>query len=131
MQALGAIADTLAEITLVAGAMVGVVRNTVRDLIAEVVGAAVSKAVQALLVVTIPKIVAEVGLMVAECSAKILSLLKKLLAAIEKITGGIKIAKSLLDRIGASLTKASHNVTILDSYRIEVTGTATSGSDGL
>jgi hypothetical protein len=129
VQALGGIADVLAEMTVIAGAVVGVVRNTVRDIIAEVVGAAISKAVQALAVVTIPKVVAEVGLLVAECSARITRLLTKLVRAISEIAGRIPIVAAYLEKIVKSLSEAGAKATVLGAYRIEAAGTATSRSD--
>jgi hypothetical protein len=47
VQALGAIADVMSKATTIVGAMVGVIRNTIRDIVAEVVGACMSKALQA------------------------------------------------------------------------------------
>ncbi len=119
VQALGEITETMAEMTLIAGALVGVVRNTVRDLIAEVVGAAVSKAVQALLVVTIPKIVAEVALMVAEYSSRILGVLKRLIAAIGKLTSKIGLLDGLLAQINRSLDEGINGALILGGHRFD------------
>jgi hypothetical protein len=130
VQSLGEIADLMAKATAVAGALVGAVRNTVRDLIAEVVGAAISKALQAVAVVTIPKVVAEVGLLVAECSAKITALLNRLLKAVGRIAGEINRAKPILEWLNDSLKTASHNVTISDAYRLEAVG-GLNRSDGL
>jgi hypothetical protein len=131
IQALGTISEVLAEMTLVAGAMVGVVRNTVRDMIAEVVGAAISKAVQVVLVVTIPKVVAEVALMVAEYSAKILALLRKLLAAVAKLTGKIPPLTRLIERISSSLGAAERGASRLGAFRAQAAEEAASSSDGL
>lgn len=117
VQALGAISEGIAKMTLIAGAMVGVIRNTVRDIIAEVVGAAISKAVQALLVVTIPKVLAEVALLVAECSTKIFNLLKKLVSAIQKLTGDIGVLSGLLDRIAKSLKSGTEGALMNGAYR--------------
>jgi hypothetical protein len=128
VRALGEISDVLAEMTLVAGAMVGVVRNLVRDLIAEVVGAAISKALQALLVVTIPKILAEVALMVAEYSAKILGLLKRLVAVVGKLTGHLGKATVVLEGIGRSLSEARSGALMLGAYRAQAAGEAINGS---
>jgi hypothetical protein len=126
VQALGVAAERLAKLTLVAGAIVGVVRNTIRDLIADVVGAAISKALQAVAVVTIPKVVLEVGLLVGECSAKILKLLDRLVAAIRNLSSHLDGLSRLLDRIA----KANHNVTILSGYRLEAAGAGLTRSEG-
>lgn len=122
VRALSAISEGLAKMTLIAGAMVGVVRNTVRDLIAEVVGAAVSKAVQAVLVVTIPKVVAEVGLLVAECTTKIMNLLKRLVAAVSRLTGDIHAMSGLLERISHSLEEGTDTALIMGAYRAQAGG---------
>lgn len=105
MEAVGRMAGILSEITMLAGSMIGVVRNTVRDLIAEVVGAAVSKALWALTVVAIPKIAAEISIMVSKYAAKIASLLKRLAAAIKELAGKTKVGVDLLEQIGRFLAK--------------------------
>lgn len=122
IQSLGAISEGVAKMTLIAGAMIGVVRNTVRDIIAEVVGAAVSKAVQALLVVTIPKVIAEVGLLVAECSTKIMNMLKRLVAAVSRLTGDIKILSGLLERIAKSLQDGTSGALMNGGFRAQAAG---------
>jgi hypothetical protein len=122
IQALAGIGEGVAKMTLIAGAMIGVVRNTVRDIIAEVVGAAVSKAVQALLVVTIPKVVAEVGLLVAECSTKIMNVLKRLVSSVSKLTGEIGVLSGLLQKISKSLQDGVHTSLIMGAYRAEAAG---------
>ena len=101
--ALGEVADAMAQATLVAGSIVGVFRNTVRDLIAELVGAAISKAVQALLVVTIPKILAEVALMVAEWTGRIVRVLRQLTDAINALGSKFPALASLCTRISKSM----------------------------
>jgi hypothetical protein len=131
VRALGGIGDVLAEITIIAGAMVGVVRNTVRDVIAELVGAAVSKALQALAVVTIPKVIAEVAMMVTECSTKITNLLTGLVRTIGRVADRIPIVAAYLEKIAKSLSEAGANATVLGAYRIEAAGTATSPSSGV
>lgn len=130
VQALGVIADTVAEMTIVAGAMVGAVRNLVRDLVAEVVGAAISKAVQAVLVVTIPKIIADVSVMVAEYATKILLLLKRLVAAVGELTSRVTVVQPLLDLIGGSLSRATDGTLLLGAYRAQAAGVVQDGSGG-
>jgi hypothetical protein len=122
IQSLGAVSEGMAKMTLIAGAMVGVVRNTVRDIIAEVVGAAVSKAVQALLVVTIPKVIAEVAILVAECSTKIMNLLKRLVASVSKLTGDISVLSGLLERISKSLQDGTTGALVNGAYRAQAGG---------
>ncbi|HEX8343636.1 MAG TPA: hypothetical protein VF657_02665, partial [Actinoplanes sp.] len=122
VRSLGAVSEGVAKLTLIAGAMVGVIRNTVRDLIAEVVGAAVSKAVQSLLVVTIPKVIAEIGILVAECSTKIMNLLKRLVDSVSRLTGDITMLGGLLERIAKSLQEGTHGALINGGYRAQAGG---------
>jgi hypothetical protein len=75
----------MSKATTIVGATVGVMRNTLRDIIAEVVGACISKAIQAVTVVLIPKVAAKVAILVSKTSANILGLLKRLFAAIKQM----------------------------------------------
>jgi len=110
---------------MVAGAMIGVVRNTVRDLIAEVVGAAVSKALWALAVVTIPKIAAEISIMVAKYSAMIAGLLKRLSLAIKELAGRTKHGTDLLESIGAFFARQGDDLYLgSDSLKTARSGAA-------
>ena len=123
MEAAGKLVGILSEITMVAGAMIGVVRNTVRDLIAEVVGAAISKALWALAVVTIPKIAAEIAIMVGKYSAMIASLLKRLSLAIKELAGKTKYGTDLLERIGAFFARQGDDLYLgADSLQTARTG---------
>lgn len=122
LQSLGAIGEGVAKLTLIAGAMVGVVRNTIRDVVAEVVGAAVSKAVQAVLVVTLPKVIAEIGVLVAECSTRIMNLLKRLVDSVSRLTGDIRVLSGLLDRISASLQDGTRGALLNGAYRGQAGG---------
>lgn len=119
---------------MLAGSIVGLFRNTVRDLIAEVVGAAVSKALQAILVVTIPKIVADVAVMVAEYAAKITKVLKRLTAAIhelgEKLPALAQVCEKVKGIMDEAIDEAAHGATIGNAYRLEAAGTRMTGDDG-
>lgn len=115
VQALGKIADGMSKATTIVGAMVGVMRNTLRDIVAEVVGACISKAIQAVTVVLIPKVVAEVAILVSKTSAKILNLLKRLFAAIKEMGLVTRQMGHLLEEIG----QANRNVTRLEAFRLE------------
>ncbi|GAB1688681.1 hypothetical protein [Krasilnikovia sp. M28-CT-15] len=126
LQALGKIADGMSKATTIVGAMVGVVRNTLRDIIAEVVGACISKAIQAATVVLIPKVAAEVAVLVAKTSAKILTVLKRLFAAIKEMGVATNKMGSLIEEIG----KANRNVLRLEAFRLEAAGTARPGWKG-
>jgi hypothetical protein len=123
VRALGGSCEFMAKITMVAGAVVGVVRNTIRDIVAEVIGACISKAVQALLVVTIPKIVAEVAVLVAECTAKISRLISKLTAAIGKLTKDLGALGELVGKLAKTFDSAfrgsARGATTLAGYRTE------------
>ncbi|MEV4351148.1 hypothetical protein AB0J83_42365 [Actinoplanes sp. NPDC049596] len=105
LEAAGKLAGILSEITMLAGAMVGVVRNTVRDLIAEVVGAAISKALWALTVVAIPKVAAEISIMVTKYATKIAGLLKRLSAAVKELAGKAGHGTELLESISRYFAK--------------------------
>ncbi|GAB2568683.1 hypothetical protein Aab01nite_44540 [Paractinoplanes abujensis] len=120
IQAMGQVADFMGRTSTIVGAMVGVVRNTIRDIVSEVIGACISKAIQALTVVLIPKVAAEVAILVAECSTKVLNLLKQLFAAIKKLGVFTKQMDGILQQIGQS----SRNVLRLEAFRIEAIGTA-------
>lgn len=120
--ALGEVAGAMAEATLIAGSIVGVVRNTVRDLIAEVVGAAVSKALQALLVVTIPKIVAEVALMVAEYTGRIVKVLHRLNEAIQALGGKLPalawVCKRVTKMMDETISETTYGSVFLNSAKL-------------
>jgi hypothetical protein len=126
IQAMGKIADGMSKATTIVGAMVGIVRNTLRDIIAEVIGACISKAIQAVTVVLIPKVVAEVAILVSKTSAKILSVLKRLFAAIKEMGLFTKQMSGLLEQIG----QANRNVLRLEAFRIEAAATGGSGWSG-
>jgi len=115
VQALGKIAGGMSTATTIVGAMVGVMRNTLRDIIAEVVGACISKAIQAVTVVLIPKVVAEVAILVGKTSAKILNLLKRLFAAIKRMGVLTKQMGHIIEEIG----QANRNVLRLEAFRLE------------
>jgi uncharacterized protein YukE len=115
VQALGKIADGMSKATTIVGAMVGVMRNTIRDIVAEVVGACISKAIQAATVVLIPKVVAEVAILVGKTSAKILNLLKQLFAAIKQMGVLTKQMGAIVEEIG----QANRNVLRLEAFRLE------------
>ncbi|OJF11462.1 hypothetical protein [Couchioplanes caeruleus] len=127
VQAMGKIADGMSKATTILGALVGVARNTIRDIVAEVIGACISKAIQAVTVVLIPKVAAEIAILVAKTSTKILGLLKQLFASIKKVGLFTKQMQGLLEQIG----QANRNVLRLEAFRIEAAGTAGSGWSGV
>jgi hypothetical protein len=126
IRAMGKIADGMSKATTIVGAMVGVVRNTIRDIVAEVVGACISKAIQAVTVVLIPKVVAEVAILVSKTSAKILNVLKRLFAAIKEMGAFTQQMGDLLAKVG----QANRDVTRLTAFRLEAADTAGSGMAG-
>ena len=132
--ALGEIADAMAEATLVAGSIVGVFRNTVRDLIAELVGAAISKAVQALLVVTIPKILAEVALMVAEWMGKIVQVLRRLTDTINalgrKFPALAELCTKLSKSMDSSISEMAYGSVFLNSAKVHAADSYVADSEG-
>ncbi len=126
IQAMGKIADGMSKVTTIVGAVVGVARNTIRDIVAEVVGACISKAIQAATVVLIPKAIAEIAVLVGKTSAKILNLLKQLFATIQKAGAFTKQLQGLMDQVG----QANRNVLRLEAFRTEAAGTAGHGWRG-
>ncbi|MBB2940632.1 uncharacterized protein YukE [Actinoplanes lutulentus] len=126
IQAMGKLADGMGRATTALGATVGIARNTVRDIVAEVVGACISKAVQAVSVVLIPKVVAEISILVSAASLKIFTVVKQLFAAIKNTGLLVRQMQALMSRIGQS----SRNVLRLEAHRIEAVGTAGEGWRG-
>jgi hypothetical protein len=126
VRALGAVADAMSKATTIVGGMVGVIRNTIRDIVAEVVGACISKALQALTVVLIPKVAAEIAILVGKASSKILSLLRRLLEAIKQLAGFTRQLDGILAQIG----QASRDTVRLEAFRLQAVGEATPGLSG-
>jgi hypothetical protein len=126
IQAMGKIADVLSKVTMITGALVGIVRNTVRDIVAEVIGACISKAIQAATVVLIPKVIAEVAILVGETTSKIFNLLKRLFSAIKQMGVLVKRCDAILEEIG----QANRNVLRLEAFRLEAAGSARPGLSG-
>lgn len=121
VQALGMAADAIGGATAIIGGLVGACRNTIRDIVADVVGACISKAVQAFTVVLIPKVLSEIGFLVGTTTNKILNLLNRLL---KKLTEVGKLMRKL-DEVFAVTQKVqrrSDNTLILMAYREEATG---------
>ncbi len=110
----GVAAEGIGTATSVAGIVVAVVRATVRDLIAEAVGAIISKALQALTVVMIPKVVVEIGMLVTKWSLRIIAKIKELISAIGRITHATSKLKLVFD----ALDKAALNVARAHSGRL-------------
>ena len=126
IQAMGKIAEVLSRITTITGALVGVVRNTIRDIVADVIGACISKAIQAITVVLIPKVAAEVAILVGKTTSKILSLLQRLFGAVKRMGVLTKQCDTILEEIG----QANRNVLRLEAFRLEAAGTSRPGWDG-
>ena len=115
VQALGMAADAIGGATAIIGGLVGACRNTIRDIVADVVGACISKAVQAFTVVLIPKVLSEIGFLVGTTTNKILNLLRQLFEAIKRIGVLVKQCDSILAQIG----QASRNTLRLEAFRIQ------------
>ncbi|MBE1488103.1 hypothetical protein [Plantactinospora soyae] len=126
VQALGAVADAMSKATTIVGAMVGIIRNTIRDIVAEVVGACISKALQALTVVLIPKVAAEIAILVGKTSSKILNLLKRLFEAIKRMGVLTRQCDAILAQIG----QASRNTLRLEAFRLQSVGESTRSWSG-
>jgi hypothetical protein len=126
VQAMGKLADGMGRATTVLGATVGVARNTVRDIVAEVVGACISKAVQAVSVVLIPKVVGEIAALVSTASLKIFTAVRELIKKIRTISTVVGEMQTMMNKIG----RAGRNVVRLDAHRVEAVGTAGQGWRG-
>lgn len=127
VQALGAVADFMSKATTIVGAMVGVIRNTVRDIVADVVGACISKAIQAATVVLIPKVAAEIAILVGKASSQILDVLRRLFSAIDQIGSLTK----QVDGILAQISQAHRHTLRLEAFRLQAVGVAGPGWRGV
>jgi hypothetical protein len=92
-----------------------------------VVGACISKAIQAVTVVLIPKVVAEGAILVGKTSAKILNLLKRLFAAIKEMGVLTRQMSHMIEEIG----QANRNVLRLEAFRSEALDVHGTGWEGL
>ncbi|GGN97059.1 hypothetical protein GCM10010112_88880 [Actinoplanes lobatus] len=126
VQATGAIADALSKATTALGAVVGIARNTIRDIIAQVVGAIISKLLQAATAVLLPKALMEVAVLVSQTSIKILTVMKELVLKIKEIGSGIEKLSRMIEK----LTSAKLDVTRLMTHRVEAAGVAREGWTG-
>jgi hypothetical protein len=98
IRATGVAASGVGAAVTLGGVVVATVRCTVRDLVAEAVGNIVSKALQALFVVTIPKVVAEIVALVAKWSMRIASFLRKLVQVMTRLAELCKRLKPVFDK---------------------------------
>jgi hypothetical protein len=133
IQAMGAIADGLGRSTTTLGAVVGIARNTIRDIIAQVVGAILSKLLQATTAVLLPKALVDVAILVASTSRRILKVITELLAKIAEIGRGVTKLRVLMERLGnrvMTTSKATNNVSILLGFRVEAAALARQGLSG-
>jgi hypothetical protein len=85
LMATGVAAAGVGSAVTMGGVVVATVRATVRDLIAEALGNIISKALQALTVVLIPKVVPEIIALVAKWSVRVASWLRKLVRVISRL----------------------------------------------
>ena len=123
LQAMGKIADGLSKATTLLGAIVGVARNTIRDIIAQVVGALISKALQVTSGVLAPKALTEITVLVFDASTKILNVLKGLFAQISRIGQLTGRLRGIMTQIGQS----NANVLRLVAHRAEAADIAQRG----
>lgn len=99
VRATGVAAAGVGSAVSLAGVVVATVRCTVRDLVAEAIGNIVSKALQALFVVTIPKVAAEIIALVAKWSLRIAGWLRKLVQVMAKLADLCKRLKPVFDKV--------------------------------
>ncbi|MDI6100956.1 hypothetical protein QLQ12_20285 [Actinoplanes sp. NEAU-A12] len=123
IQAMGKVADGMSKAATVLGAIVGVARNTIRDIIAQVVGAMISKALQAATGVLAPKAIAEITLLAFDASTRILTVLKGLFAQINEIS----LLTGKLQGFLAEIGQANANVLRLVAHRAEAADIAKQG----
>jgi hypothetical protein len=95
------------------GALVGVVRNTIRDILAQFAGSLISIGLQAATGVLIPSALVKVANLAFDTSRKILGLLKSLFTKISEAGKAVSMMKFLLTRIG----RANEDVLRLVSHR--------------
>lgn len=113
LQSMGKIADSLSLLTYGLGVFVGVVRNTIRDIIAQFAGSLISIGLQATTGVLIPSALVRVANLAFDTSRKILGLLENLFAKIREAGKAVSTMKFLLTQIG----KANKDVLRLVAHR--------------
>ncbi|CCH32514.1 hypothetical protein ABZ816_23745 [Actinosynnema sp. NPDC047251] len=96
-------ADGLGSATELAGLVVAVVRETVRDLIADLVGRLVVWAVEALTVVGLPVVAVQAATAAAKWGARIAQLVKNLVRTLQKLVPLLRRLKDLFAKIGRKL----------------------------
>ncbi|MEU4162443.1 hypothetical protein [Actinoplanes sp. NPDC026670] len=121
LQAIGKIADSMSLLTYGLGALVGVVRNTIRDILAQFAGSLISIGLQATTGVLIPSALVKVANLAFDTSRKILGLLKNLFTKISEAGKAVSMMKFLLGRIGQAnkdvLRLVSHRSAAAESMR--------------
>jgi len=116
IKATGVAASGVGAAVSLGGVVVATVRCTVRDLVAEAIGNIVSKALQALFVVTIPKVVGEIIALVAKWSLRIAGWLRKLVQVMTKLAELCRRLKPVFDKVDdanrAMMTRFGGTVTV-------------------
>ncbi|GGN17727.1 hypothetical protein FHR83_004184 [Actinoplanes campanulatus] len=126
VQAMGKVADGMGRVTTLLGAVVGVARNTIRDIVAQVVGAILSKALQVATGLLMPKALAEIALLVANTSTKILGVLKQLFLKIKEIGRFVQRMQEWI----MVISKSNNDVLRLVAHRAEATELVRQGWTG-
>ncbi|MEH0934217.1 hypothetical protein [Micromonospora psammae] len=86
MSGLGAVSTAMAVATQAAGSLVAFTRDIVRDLIADLVARVVVWAVEAIFVVTIPVIAAQIAAAVVKWAARILTYVTALVTSLTNLS---------------------------------------------
>lgn len=100
MQSLALMAAVGEKGVAILAGVIAAVRNTIRDIIADVIGAIVSKAIQAATVILAPKALAEIALLIARITNKILNVLERLIRTVRRLLGLVESGGTLMKQIG-------------------------------
>ncbi|GAA4957267.1 hypothetical protein [Actinoplanes utahensis] len=115
LQAMGKIADGMGKLTYGLGALVGVVRNTIRDILCQFAGSLLSIGLQAVTGVMMPAALLKVADLAFSTSKQILTVVRRLFDAIREAGHAVKAMGFLMRRIN----KANDNVLRLFTHRSE------------
>ncbi|MBO3737896.1 hypothetical protein [Actinoplanes flavus] len=115
IQAMGKIADGMGKLTYGLGTLVGVVRNTIRDILCQFAGSLISIGLQAVTGVMMPAALLKVADLAFNTSRTILGVLRRLFDGIRDAGRAMKLMSVLLKQIH----KANDNVLRLVAHRSE------------
>ncbi|HEX6684370.1 MAG TPA: hypothetical protein VF062_16325 [Candidatus Limnocylindrales bacterium] len=99
MQSLSLMAAVGEKGVAILAGVIALVRNTIRDIIADIIGAIISKAIQAATVILAPKALAEIALLIAKVTNKILNVLERLVRTVRRLLGLVEDGGTLMKQI--------------------------------